>query len=190
MKLRKRLVATMLSVLMMASVVVQPLSMVSATTGEIVPIVEGSESGNEQPPQILVITSASLNQGEEAQTIAQGSDKAVNLPKVDVTYADGTTESIDVTWTPNTAFDVNAAGIYTYSAAIDETKYSLAEGVTLPNFTVTVEAAVVPQTTIKTVASITALQSDVEIQNITVGSGVLPVLPALEVVLSDGATEL
>ncbi len=184
MKLKKRLLAMLLSLMMVASVAIQPISMVSATTGGETPI-ETDGTGGEAPPATMVITSASLSQGEELQVITQSSTTSVNLPKMNVTYDDSSVGTIDVTWTPDKAFDVNVAGTYTYTATVNTAIYSLAQGVTLPNFTVKVEALQEEQKTIKTITAVEVVNT----QNFTAGSGEVLTLPQLNVTYDDNTTE-
>ncbi len=126
MKLRRKLVATILSVMMIFNAVVQPLSAV------------GTESG--EPKESIVITNATIDSSDAMQSLTQGSTETVRLPKLNVTYSDTTTDSIDVTWASDVEFNVNNVGIYTYSATLDNTLYTLGEGVVLPQFTVEVKA--------------------------------------------------
>ncbi len=140
MKLKKRLFVTMLSIMMVISIVVQPFSLVSASTSDLAPIIEGLQNTSEQTPQALIITSASLNKDDETQMIIQGSETAVNLPKVNVTFVDSTTESIDVTWTADKPFDSSTVGTYIYTANLIDEKFVLDTDVTLPIITVEVTA--------------------------------------------------
>ncbi len=136
----KRQIAGILALVMIASNVMQPISTVFATTSEVTTTeVEAISASAEN--QVLVITGASLNQGEEEQTITAGSATGVSLPKVAVTYSDNTEEDIEVTWISEKEFDINVEGTYIYKATLDETKYTLGEGVEIPDFTVEVKAS-------------------------------------------------
>ncbi len=183
MKLKKRLLAVTLALMMVSSVAMQPLSMVSATSGsepQQEEFVDGEKS------ELLVITNATLNESDKLQVVTQGSQTEVLKPKLNVTYEDGSTDSIDVTWTADTAFDINTVNTYNFTASVDTEKYTLSDGVILPNFTVEVKAV---EEDVKAAKIITEV-AEVAPVSFTVGEDVTSVdFPSLAATLEDMTTE-
>ncbi len=129
MKINKRLIATVLAIMLIVGIFAQTSFVAFATT-------EG-ENGGDLPKTIVSI--AELDASILSQTFDLNSTETPVLPeKLTATIADLTeTEDVAVTWAADPAFNVAAAGTYTYTAALAE-GYVLGADVTLPNITLVV----------------------------------------------------
>ncbi len=130
MRVKRKIVATLLSVMLLMGMFVQPLSIVSASTD-----IDNADLQNE----VKTVINAVIEEGKETQTVLLGSDiSSVAFPDLNVTYEDESKDTLQATWTGEVNF--NEVGTYVYTASLDEAKYSIGELV-LPSFTLIIENA-------------------------------------------------
>ncbi len=141
---RRKIVATMLSTILLCNVIVQP-TFVNATSAEPPAVngidgVDGSDGMGEQQPSTVIVEFESLSGEISSQSIEVNDAENLNFPtRIGATLEDDSAIEVDVEWTSTPSFDIATGGTYIYQSALAEgSAYTVQDGVILPSITVTV----------------------------------------------------